>query len=62
VSVQKAAGCIIGEDYPKRIVKHEEIMPINLKKMNAAYAKDKDGSSKRKGDDKDTPPSSKKKK
>jgi len=50
LAVQKAAGCVIGTDYPRRIVKHEEVLPRNLKRMNAAYAKDK---KKRNADDDD---------
>jgi cryptochrome len=38
---QKKYGCIIGKDYPKRIVDHETIHKENLTKMNAAYAKKK---------------------
>ena len=37
-SVQKAAGCVIGEDYPRPIVDHAEIHKINMGKMKAAYA------------------------
>ena len=38
LSVQKAAGCIIGQDYPKPIVKHEVVSKENIKKMATAYA------------------------
>jgi cryptochrome len=38
IEVQKAAGCIIGEDYPLPIVDHDVVRPINLEKMKAAYA------------------------
>lgn len=41
LSTQKAAGCIIGQDYPKRVVDHDTIVKKNLQRMNAAYAKDK---------------------
>jgi len=39
--VQKAAGCIIGQDYPRPIVKHEVVHKENLTKMNAAYKQNK---------------------
>ncbi|CAG7824192.1 unnamed protein product [Allacma fusca] len=39
MSVQKAAGCIIGTDYPKPIVDHAKIHKVNLQRMNAAYKK-----------------------
>ncbi|KAG8233196.1 6-4 photolyase, partial [Ladona fulva] len=42
LSVQKAAGCIIGDDYPKRIVIHETISKINIKRMSEAYKKNKE--------------------
>ncbi|XP_068734691.1 cryptochrome-1-like [Montipora capricornis] len=38
-SVQKAAGCIIGKDYPKPIVVHEEAVKINKAKMKNAREK-----------------------
>ncbi len=48
-SVQEAAGCIIGKDYPRPIVDHDIARQANIKKMAAAYAKGKsavEGSSK----------------
>jgi cryptochrome len=45
---QKKYGCIIGKDYPHRIVEHEKAMQENLAKMKAAYAKKAVGSVKRK--------------
>jgi cryptochrome len=36
--VQKAAGCIIGKDYPKPIVDHKVASKDNMGKMKAAYA------------------------
>ena len=39
LSVQKAAGCIIGKDYPKPIVVHEEAVKINKAKMKNAREK-----------------------
>merc|ERR1711913_34877 len=44
LSVQKAAGCIIGTDYPKPIVHHEIIHKENMAKMKAAYAAKNDES------------------
>lgn len=41
-SVQTAAGCIIGEGYPKRIVDHDTIHKENLQKMNKAYKLNKE--------------------
>ena len=31
--VQKKAGCVIGSDYPERIVVHEEVAMQNARKM-----------------------------
>lgn len=41
-SVQRAAGCIIGEDYPNRIVDHDKIHKENMQKMNLAYKANKE--------------------
>eukprot|EP01023_Acetabularia_acetabulum_P018339 TRINITY_DN19260_c0_g1_i4.p1 TRINITY_DN19260_c0_g1~~TRINITY_DN19260_c0_g1_i4.p1 ORF type:complete len:559 (+),score=75.32 TRINITY_DN19260_c0_g1_i4:1767-3443(+) len=41
--VQKAAGCIIGKDYPAPIVDHDEARKLNLERMKDAYAMNKDG-------------------
>lgn len=38
-SVQQAAGCIVGKDYPKPIVQHEVISKQNIQRMKTAYAK-----------------------
>lgn len=38
-SVQEAAGCIVGKDYPRPIVEHEVISKKNIQRMKAAYAK-----------------------
>lgn len=38
-SVQQAAGCIIGKDYPKPIVEHEVVSKKNIQRMKLAYAK-----------------------
>ncbi|XP_046364932.2 cryptochrome-1-like isoform X1 [Haliotis rufescens] len=47
-SVQKAAGCVIGKDYPKPIVDHDNVRKANIKKMAAAYAKRKEMATKEK--------------
>lgn len=36
-SVQTAAGCVVGVDYPKRIVDHDKVHKENIQKMNTAY-------------------------
>ncbi|KAK5915063.1 hypothetical protein CesoFtcFv8_000694 [Champsocephalus esox] len=38
-SVQQAAGCIVGKDYPQPIVQHEVISKKNIQRMKLAYAK-----------------------
>uniref|UniRef100_A0A3Q2T7S1 Cryptochrome circadian regulator 5 n=1 Tax=Fundulus heteroclitus TaxID=8078 RepID=A0A3Q2T7S1_FUNHE len=38
-SVQQAAGCIVGKDYPHPIVQHEQISKKNIQRMKEAYAK-----------------------
>ena len=38
LSVQKAAGCIIGQDYPRPIVDHKKVREENIKRMAKAYA------------------------
>ena len=40
-SVQEAAGCIIGKDYPKPIVDHKIASKDNMMKMKLAYDQDK---------------------
>ncbi|XP_060079339.1 cryptochrome-1-like [Ylistrum balloti] len=37
LKVQEKAGCIIGKDYPKPIVEHDKIRPINIQRMAQAY-------------------------
>ena len=43
LSVQKAAGCIIGTDYPRPIVDHDVVHKENMARMKAAYAANKAG-------------------
>ena len=43
LSVQQAAGCVIGKDYPKRIVDHQTVVKENMGKMKEAYDKHKAG-------------------
>ncbi|KAL0994616.1 hypothetical protein UPYG_G00124920 [Umbra pygmaea] len=38
-SVQEAAGCIVGKDYPRPIVEHDVISKKNIKRMKVAYSK-----------------------
>lgn len=38
-SIQQAAGCIVGKDYPRPIVEHEVISKKNIQRMKLAYAK-----------------------
>ena len=35
---QKAAGCVLGKDYPERMVIHDEARNENLARMKEAYA------------------------
>ena len=39
LSVQKAAGCVLGRDYPKPIVDHKVAMKTNIERMKKARAK-----------------------
>ncbi|XP_058120816.1 cryptochrome-2 [Anopheles ziemanni] len=41
IETQKKLGCIIGKDYPDRIVVHEEISKVNIQRMSAAYKRNK---------------------
>ncbi|KAL4710562.1 hypothetical protein ACJJTC_008964 [Scirpophaga incertulas] len=41
-TIQITAGCIIGEDYPYRLVDHDKIHKENIKKMSAAYKVNKE--------------------
>lgn len=38
LSVQKAARCVIGRDYPKPIVDHKVAMKTNIERMKKARA------------------------
>ena len=42
-SVQQAAGCIVGKDYPRPIVEHEVISKKNIQRMKTSYAKRSQG-------------------
>jgi cryptochrome len=42
-AVQRAAGCVVGVDYPRRIVDHAEARVANLAKMKEAYAEKRFG-------------------
>nr|XP_040234734.2 cryptochrome-1 [Anopheles coluzzii] len=41
LETQKKLGCIIGKDYPNRIVVHEDISKVNIQRMSAAYKRNK---------------------
>ncbi len=41
LSVQRSAGCVIGRDYPRPIVDHDEARKKNLQRMKAAYERGK---------------------
>lgn len=41
MSFFKAAGCVIGQDYPRPIVDHDSIHKVNIGRHKAAYAKAK---------------------
>lgn len=43
VREQQEYRCVIGKDYPERIVIHEDVLKENMNKMSAAYKKHKDG-------------------
>eukprot|EP01138_Halocafeteria_seosinensis_P016357 gb/GECG01016688.1/.p1 GENE.gb/GECG01016688.1/~~gb/GECG01016688.1/.p1 ORF type:complete len:518 (+),score=49.21 gb/GECG01016688.1/:1-1554(+) len=38
ISVQREADCMIGKDYPKRIVIHEDVSKANIERHKKAYA------------------------
>ncbi len=40
---QREYGCVIGKDYPQRIVIHEDVLKKNMTKMAEAYRKHKNG-------------------
>jgi len=35
--VQRGAGCVVGVDYPARIVDHDDASKTNMGRMKAAY-------------------------
>ena len=45
LTVQQAAGCLIGKDYPKPIVDHTKVVKVNLAKMKDTREKQYGGSS-----------------
>uniref|UniRef100_A0A1B6LDP8 Photolyase/cryptochrome alpha/beta domain-containing protein n=1 Tax=Graphocephala atropunctata TaxID=36148 RepID=A0A1B6LDP8_9HEMI len=42
LSVQKQAKCVLGTDYPQRLVIHEEVYKDNIGRMSAAYKQTKE--------------------
>ena len=55
LEVQRAAGCIIGVDYPAPVVDHAEASKANIAKMTAAYAANRASSGAGEGGDEDAP-------
>jgi cryptochrome len=43
LNVQQKAGCIIGKDYPKPIVEHDQVMKVNMANMKKAYERGQKG-------------------
>lgn len=41
LAVQKGAKCVLGQDYPHRIVKHEAVYKVNIGRLSAAYKANK---------------------
>lgn len=41
MSMQKQAGCVVGTDYPHRVVIHEDVHKENIKRMSEAYKQTK---------------------
>ena len=42
IASQRQYGCVVGVDYPERIVVHEEVVAANMHKMKLAYASQED--------------------
>lgn len=42
LSVQRQAGCVLGTDYPCRVVIHEDVYKDNIGRMSAAYKQTKE--------------------
>ena len=55
LEVQRAAGCVIGVDYPAPVVDHAEASKANIAKMTAAYAANRAASGAGDGGDDDAP-------
>ncbi|XP_067002290.2 cryptochrome-1 [Anabrus simplex] len=41
LSIQRQANCVVGVDYPKRIVIHEDVYKTNISRMSQAYKNNK---------------------
>lgn len=39
INVQRAAGCVVGDNYPERIVDHREVSKENIARMKQNYAR-----------------------
>lgn len=37
INLQRQYECVVGVDYPSRIVIHEDVLPVNMEKMKRAY-------------------------
>ena len=48
-AVQEKCGCIIGKEYPKPIVDHDQARKANISRMAAAYARRGGGGGDKKG-------------
>ena len=51
ISVQREFGCIIGKDYPKPMLCHEESVKANMAKIKSAYASMRNASASHSNDD-----------
>lgn len=56
LSVQQDCGCVIGKDYPKRVVDHDVAVKENMGKMKLAYADQSGGGD---DDEEETKPAAK---
>jgi cryptochrome len=57
--VQQDCGCVIGKDYPKRVVDHDDAVKENMGRMKLAYADQSGGGDDEEEDSKPVSSSSK---
>ncbi|KNE59778.1 hypothetical protein AMAG_05242 [Allomyces macrogynus ATCC 38327] len=50
IAVQRAAGCVVGVDYPKRIVDHDVVVKVNMTKMKTSHAAQREQAAMENGD------------